>query len=390
MNKLALNFICKNESHVILRMLNSIKGVYDLIVANDTGSTDGTQELIKKFGEENNIPTFVFERSFDNFENSRNFAMQKLYEVVKDLGWDPSKVWGGWLDCDEVLVTTNQFSKNQFNKDFYMIIANLSNNKYTRNTFFRLSKKFRWYGVVHEFIVCDDPTITTGKIDNIEVVVQMDGNSWQGDTSLKYLNHAHTLEKYISENREDPRWIFYTAQSYHDSSLSNNIYENEERIRRAIKYYKERVSRLDGYHEERSYAQFRVGVMMHMLEEPWSDTMVELLKAYSMDNMRAEPIKAIVDYYMSMNEWNIAYLYSKFLKVNFSKKSPYPNRLLFIDESLYEWKILDMHSSICFQLGKIDEAKVCFNELLQVMNQKPNLFNQEDILKIKSNAQLFK
>ena len=69
MSKLALNFICKNESHVIGKMLNSAKDIVDLIVVNDTGSTDGTQDIIKKFGEENDIPTYVFERQFDNFEN---------------------------------------------------------------------------------------------------------------------------------------------------------------------------------------------------------------------------------------------------------------------------------------------------------------------------------
>ena len=57
MGKLALNFICKNEAHVIEKMLNSIKTITDLIVVNDTGSTDGTQDIIKKFGQENNIPT---------------------------------------------------------------------------------------------------------------------------------------------------------------------------------------------------------------------------------------------------------------------------------------------------------------------------------------------
>jgi glycosyltransferase involved in cell wall biosynthesis len=49
-------------------MLNSVKTITDLVVVNDTGSTDGTQELIKKFGLENNIPTYVFERPFDDFE----------------------------------------------------------------------------------------------------------------------------------------------------------------------------------------------------------------------------------------------------------------------------------------------------------------------------------
>ena len=60
MGKLALNFICKDESHVIERMLTSVKSIVDLIVVNDTGSTDGTQDLIKKFGQENNIPTYFF------------------------------------------------------------------------------------------------------------------------------------------------------------------------------------------------------------------------------------------------------------------------------------------------------------------------------------------
>ena len=68
MGKLALNFICKDESHVIKNMLESCKGITDLIVVNDTGSTDGTQDIIKNFGKENNIPTYVFERPFDDFE----------------------------------------------------------------------------------------------------------------------------------------------------------------------------------------------------------------------------------------------------------------------------------------------------------------------------------
>jgi glycosyltransferase involved in cell wall biosynthesis len=48
MNKLALNFICKDVSHVIERMLNSSKTITDLIVTVDTGSTDGTQDLIDR------------------------------------------------------------------------------------------------------------------------------------------------------------------------------------------------------------------------------------------------------------------------------------------------------------------------------------------------------
>jgi hypothetical protein len=141
--------------------------------------------------------------------------------------------------------------------------------------------------------------------------VSMDGASWQGDISQKYLDHAHKLEAYIAKDRKDPRWIFYTAQSYHDSaSMKDNNEENVERLRRSMKYYKERVKRNDGYAEENYYSQYRVGTIMRILEEPWNLTHMELLKAYSMDPLRGESIKVIIDYYLQIGDWNMAYLYS--------------------------------------------------------------------------------
>lgn len=257
-NKLALNFICKDESSVIERMLNSNKNIVDLIVCNDTGSTDGTQDLIKKWGNDNNIPVYVFERPFDNFGSSRNWAMEKLKEVVDELKWDSNDVYGYWIDCDEEIIVNSNFDKSQFVNDIYMINTYIDQMKYTRNTFFRLSKQFRWYGVVHEFIISDDKNITSGLATDIHVKVSMDGNSWKGNIPSKYKSHAFELEKYIDNDRRDPRWIFYTAQSWHDSASTNDREENLERLRRSIKYYKERVERPDGYPEEIFYSQFRI------------------------------------------------------------------------------------------------------------------------------------
>ena len=390
MGKLALNFICKDESHVIGKMLESCKTITDLIVVNDTGSTDGTQDIIRKFGEDNNIPTYVFERPFDDFEKSRNHAMQKLRDVVQELGWDPNKVHGYWFDCDETLVIDSKFNKDQFVNDLYMINTFIGQMKYTRNTFFKVSKPFRWYGPIHEFIVCDDKNITSGLAENIHVDVKMTGASWQGDIPTKYKNHAFVLEKYIDANRQDPRWIFYTAQSYHDSaSIPDNREENEERLRRSLKYYKERVNRTDGYPEEMYYSQFRIGTIMRNLEEPWNLTHQELLKAYNMDPMRGESIKIIIDYYLQMNEWNMAYLYSKFAKSNFHGKNPYPQRLLFVDEALYIWKFAEAHAAACFYTGRMDEAKASFTEIMQMSKTQPQYFTQEDLAKIQQNAQFF-
>jgi glycosyltransferase involved in cell wall biosynthesis len=379
--RLAISQIVKNEAHVIERMLNSIKSIIDCAVFVDTGSTDGTQDVIKKWGEQNNIPCFVYDRPFDNFENSRNYAMQ----MVKD-----KSDYAFWLDADETIEISPSFDKWKLDKDLYMFNTYIGAMKYTRNECWNTNKAFRWYGPVHEFIVCDDQGISSGLMEGIIVKVKMDGGSWKGNIPDKYKKHSMILEDYIDNKDRNARWVFYTAQSYHDSAtIPDNKAENDERLRRSLKYYRERISRSDGYEEERFYAQFRVGTIMKVLEEPWYLTQQELLKAYTMDPLRAESIKVIIDHYLSVGEWHLAYLYSTFAIANFHNKNPYPTRLLFVDESLYMWRFLEVHAAACFYTNRKDEGKKVYEELLNLTRKQPNYFTPDDINKINQNAPFF-
>jgi len=379
--RLAISQIVKDEAHVVERMLNSIKSIIDCAVFVDTGSTDGTQDVIKKWGEKNNIPVFVYERPFDNFENSRNYAMQ----MVKD-----KSQYAFWLDADETIEVSPTFDKNKLDKDLYMFNTYINAMKYTRNECWNTDKNFRWYGPVHEFIISDDQNISSGLMDGIVVRVQMDGGSWKGNIPDKYKKHSMILEDYIDNKDRNARWVFYTAQSYHDSaSIPDNKAENEERLRRSVKYYRERIGRFDGYEEERFYSQFRVGTISKVLEEPWYKVHQELLKAYAMDPLRGEPIKVICDHYLNNGEWHLAYLYTTFAMANFHGKNPYPTRLLFVDESLYVWRFLEIHSAACFYTNRLDEGKKTYKELLDTIKKTPEHFTREDINKIQSNAQFF-
>lgn len=388
--KLILTQIMKNEAHVAERMLNSIKNIVDGIVVVDTGSTDDSINIVRSWGEKNGIETYVFERAFDNFENSRNHSFEKAREVFLSKN-DGHTYYNFWLDFDEQLVVDPKFDKQKIDKDLYMFNTYINSMKYTRNELCRLDKPFRFFGPVHEYIISETPNITSGLMEGLTVRVQMDGGSWKGNIPDKYKKHAAILEDYIDNVNRDPRWVFYTAQSYHDSaSIPDNRYENEERLRRSLKYYKERIGRTDGYEEERFYSQFRVGTIKKALELPWAEVHQEFLKAYSMDPLRAEPIKAIIDYYLTVGEWNMAYLYTKFAKENFHGKSPYPTRLLFVDESLYMWRILEVHSAACFYTGRKQEANETYNQLQEIIKKSPQYFTQQDIDKINSNAQFFK
>ena len=389
--KLILTQIMKNESHVAHRMLDSIKSIVDGIVVIDTGSTDDSINVVKKWGQDNSIETHVFERPFDNFENSRNESFKRARELFLNKN-DGHTYYNFWLDFDEVIELDSTFNKEKIDKDLYMFNTFIGSMAYTRNELCRLDKPFRFYGVCHEFIVCDDKNITSGLLQGLKVKVQMDGGSWKGDISAKYLSHAHMLEKYVNDTkRQDPRWIFYVAQSYHDSAcVQDNKDENDERLRRSMKFYKERVSVPSGYPEEIFYAQYRIGTIMRAMEEPWNLALNELLKAYSFDPLRGEPIKAIIDYYLAVGEWHNAYLFSSFGKKNFHGKNPYPSRLLFVDETLYEWKFLEAHSAACFYTQKIDEARQTYFEMVKISKEKPQYFTQDDLNKIQMNAQFFK
>jgi len=377
-------------------MLDSIKDIVDGIVVIDTGSTDDSINIVRKWGEDNGIETYVFEKPFDNFANCRNESFEKAREMFLGKKRDKHTYYNFWLDFDEQIEVGNSFNKQKLDKDLYMFNTYINTMKYTRNEMCRLDKNFTFYGPVHEFIIPpkDDSgqtlPVTSALLDGITVRVKMDGGSWQADIPAKYKSHSHSLEKYIDNDRTDPRWIFYTAQSYHDSAcVPNNKDENDERLRRSLNYYKERVSRPDGYYEEIFYSQLRIGTIMLTMEQPWNLCLNELLKAYSIDPLRGEPIKVIIDYYLGLGEWNNAYLFSSLGKKLYHGKNPYPNRLLFVDETLYTWKFLESHAATCFYTNRKAESKETYKEMIKISKNKPEFFSPEDLQKIKQNAQFF-
>lgn len=145
---LSVIVITLNEEKNIKRCLDSIKNLVDEIVVVDSGSTDKTVEIAKKFGAK------VYERKFDNYANQKNFATEKS-----------TGEWILSLDADEEISPElrreimAQLTKNEY-VAFSIPRKNIILGKYIRYSRWQpeldrhiwLWKKGvgKWFGEVHE------------------------------------------------------------------------------------------------------------------------------------------------------------------------------------------------------------------------------------------------
>ncbi|MBU5670960.1 glycosyltransferase family 2 protein [Paenibacillus sp. MSJ-6] len=121
------------------RCLQSVQGIVDEIIIVDTGSTDGTKEIARRYT--NKVYDFQW---INDFAAARNFALEyATSEYILQ------------LDADEVLVDSKKELQQKFDKDFYYLrIKNdLGSGQYLSHQFIRLfrnSPDIRYQGALHE------------------------------------------------------------------------------------------------------------------------------------------------------------------------------------------------------------------------------------------------
>ena len=377
---ISLSVIVKNEAKVIERMLSTIWPILDYYIVVDTGSTDGTQDIVRKFFDEKGIPGEVIEHEWKNFEVARNTAL----EAVKG-----KADFGFWIDADEQLIIDPRFNVDVFKAsitplDGVHCKVQYGAQNYFRMQFFKTDKPWIWYGPVHEVLVYKDgETIgpKVGEAEGLTTLVLPDGNSWTSETQQqKYEGHAKILEDYVANDpKKDPRWLFYLAQSYRDA----NTPENKEK---AIEWYQKRAAIKEGYWEEVYFSMLMVASIKGSLERPVPEILEDYLKCGKANTFRIEHLIPIILHYQQIKEFDIAYIYSSHA-MKFAGKSPFPNASLFIDPSIYEWKIYDLHSLSAWYSGRKDEAKTTFRLLSKAIDK--GLVPEHEIARLNENKKFF-
>jgi len=109
---ICLNMIVKNESKIILRLLETVLPIIDTYCICDTGSTDMTKELIKEFFDVRCIEGKIIEEPFKNFGYNRTVAANAAKDMADYLLL---------LDADMKLEIDSSFDKSKLTADVYTI-----------------------------------------------------------------------------------------------------------------------------------------------------------------------------------------------------------------------------------------------------------------------------
>lgn len=342
--------IVKNEAHVILRSLNSVLPIIDSWVITDTGSTDGTQQIIEDFFKEKNIPGKLIQTDWTDFSTARNSSLKET-EKLADYGF--------WIDADEELILRETFTKEKFLKELEgfesMSLSTVYDQaNYTRKNIWKTGTGHKWTGPIHELLSKEDETESTIS-SCVYVLVKAEGSSWN-NIAEKYSNHAKVLEAYTKVDN-NPRWIYYTAQSYRDAG----------NLEKALEWYKKRANIEEGYLEEIYAAKLMIAIISDKLSLGDDIVINAFLAAQTFDPIRAEAIANLIVYLQSKQLWEHAYIYSKY-GATYQGKNPFPNRNTFVDHNLYEYKLVELHYLSCFYSNRLPEGSWFYWKQREIFN----------------------
>jgi len=231
---ICLNMIVRDEAQVIRRCLESVRPFIDSWVIVDTGSTDGTQDLIRALYAD--IPGELHERPWRNFGHNRNEALALARGKADYLLF---------IDADETLRAPAGYQWPRLTHPAYFLHAEYAGTTYSRGTIVATRLDWRWTGVIHEFLE-STPAVSFEQLDWPRIVVEHDGA--RARDPVTYAKDAALLERALPDEPQNARYSFYLAQSYRDAG----------QLDRARDAYRRRAA-MGGWDEEVWYSLYEIG-----------------------------------------------------------------------------------------------------------------------------------
>jgi len=324
---ICLNMIVKNESKTLPKCFESIKDIISYYVISDTGSEDGTPELIKEIMDGYGIKGEVHHHKWENFGVNRQLALEPAigkadYALILDadevLNYKSKKIFENLGDANQIKVKlpTKVFASNR--------IINIKNDNFLG---------WKWEGVIHNYLIPNLPlnTIKNQSQDDIYVIPKIHGGAKSHGISIedKFLRDAKLLLKEYKRNPKDTRTLYYLGQSYLEAG----------KFKKAIKFYTLRTKIVDNHQisqEEIFWSLYHIAMCKIGLNESFehfeNEVLYDFLRCWNFRKSRLEPLWIIASIFNNAGRHKEAFSYGC---LGMGIKIP-QNELLPVKEEVYK------------------------------------------------------
>ncbi len=333
-----LNMIVKDEAPVIRRCLESVRPLIDTWVIVDTGSTDGTQDVIRDVYSD--LPGELHERPWKGFDGSRTEAIELARAGADYLLF---------IDADDVMEMQPGFRMPKLTLDAYRVAVHHGPLIHWRPTLVSTRLPWRYVGVLHEYLDCGRQ-FALGTLEGFNMlIVGGGGRDRKEDVRAKYLSDAEILQQGLIKEPDNVRYVFYLAQSWRDAG------EREK----ALEAYDRRAA-MGGWGEEVFCAHLCAARLAEELGHPTTEVMERFLRAHESRPSRAEALGELARLGRISRRWSVAYESARQ-----AVRIPRPSDILFVEFGWYDWRALDELAVSAYWVGEYEESKNCCERLLQ-------------------------
>jgi tetratricopeptide (TPR) repeat protein len=336
--RICLSMIVKNEAPVIERCLRSVKPYIHAWAISDTGSSDGTQDVVRHFMAD--LPGELIERPWVDFSTNRNDAL----ELARKHG-DYALI----IDADDTLEADPGFAWPELGAAGYALeVVDTGDIRYKRIALPRLDVGWNWQGVLHE-VLCAPAAVSTPLLPGLRILrIHNDGARSRQAPAEKFSRDAAVLRAALEAEPDNARYRFYLAQSLRDAGdLAGAIAEYEKR------------AAMGGWVEEVYFSKYQVAVLKERSGAPYSDVVAAYLDACDCRPARAEAPCELARYFRFHQRWNLARHFAQI-----AASLPVPNDALFIERAVHDWRAKDELSIAAFWCGDYAQSAALCRELL--------------------------
>jgi len=346
MKSIGLCMIVKNEARLILRCLQSVRPLVDYVLIEDTGSVDGTQDIIRHWLDLEQLPGEVFEAPWKDFAHNRSVALARLREKAEI---DYALI----IDADDVLICGSGFNPDAFKSDLtadlYHMELHRGPFRYHRPQLVSNRFEFRYRGVLHEFI--EAPAgISSGTLSGfLHIDAGVEGA--RSEDPDKYRKDAAVLEEAL-QTEQDPflraRYTFYLASSWKDCGEAE----------KALITYLDRAT-LGFWDEEVFISLYCAAQLKGELGHAHHEVIGMFLWAYETCPHRAEALHGAARYCRLIGKFSQGYM---FARQGLEQKQPGVG--LFVQPWIYDYGLLDELAVNAYWTGRYGH---CLNTCEQLL-----------------------